>query len=237
MSQDVSNPTSDAERLIMEYFPMVRRVATKMAQRYPSFIEIDDLVSIGTMGLIDAAHRYDRSRNATFASYALIRIKGAIVDELRKQDWVPRTVRARAREITEARHAVRRDHGRIASKLVAKKLGLDVDTLANRERNSQVLTQVSMWETRSDSDQTIADGLESPTSTPSEFSDRADLNRTIQRALANLSERERTIVRLYYYEDRSFREIGEILGVTESRISQLHSRVKRKLRDIFGQHP
>lgn len=225
--------TTTKDQLILDHVALVERIAHRMAARYPSSVEVDDLVSIGMMGLIDAATRFDDERLASFTSYAAIRIKGAIVDGLRKLDWVPRTVRARNREIEQARAQVQAQ-GNNSSRAVAATLGVDLNRLNTMERDSQVITQVSMWERRNDTDQEIADTLASDDATPSQNADRNDLRRLIFEAMKELPERDREIVRLYYYEDRSFREIGDALGVTESRVSQLHSRVKRRLKELLN---
>lgn len=229
--------TESRDDLILQHFGMVQRVAARMSSRYPSSVEVDDLVSIGTLGLIDAANRFDAERNATFTSYALIRIKGAIVDELRKQDWVPRTVRARNRDIELAKAQATKQNGVPNTPAIAEALGIQVGQLADMERDSQIYTQVSMWERRSDTDQQIADTLESDDATPGDDLMSTDLRRVVMTAVSDLPERDQQIVQMYYYEDRSFREIGDVLGVTESRISQIHSRIKRRLKESLGERP
>jgi len=233
----MTTKTKDRDVLIMAHLPMVRRVAKRMSARYPSSVELDDLLSIGTMGLIDASNRYDSSRDTTFSAYAQIRVKGAIVDELRKQDWVPRTVRSRNREIETAKSTLAQRGANTDATNVAKQLGVKVQDLANMERNSQVYTQVSMWERRSDSDQRVADTLACSDPNPAQTMDQTDLRSVLLQAVRTLPKRDQTIVQLYYFEERSFREIGEMLGVTESRISQIHSRIKRRLRDNLQTNP
>lgn len=227
----------DRNKLITDHFGMVQRIASRMSARYPSSVELDDLISIGALGLIDAADRYDETRNATFSTYALIRVKGAIVDALRQQDWVPRSVRSRNREIERAKEAAQTETGVADTAKVAASLGVDIQTLANMERDSQVFTQVSMWDRRADADQSIADTLESHEVTPTEALDEGDVRRVLLEAIDKLPERDQAIVRMYYFEDRTFREIGDILGVTESRISQVHSRIRRRLREHLPNLP
>lgn len=219
----------DRDQLIVKYYPMVQRIAAKMAARYPTSVDIGDLVGIGTMGLIDAAQRFDPEMNTSFASYAMIRIKGAIVDGLRKQDWVPRSVRNRQRQLDLAeREAVRVGQASDAA-TVARLMDVDENTLRRIKRSTQVLTQVSMWETKSGGEQSIADTLKSDDANPDEDYLRQDVAIQVQRALARLPERDQAIARLHYYEHKTFKEIGELLGVTESRISQLHTRLKKRL--------
>lgn len=225
----------ERDTLILTYYPMVYRVARRMASRYPSSVELDDLVSIGTMGLIDAADRYDEELCSSFAGYARIRVQGAIVDALRKADWVPRSVRNRHRHITQGRQQLERRLGRTPTREeLAQELDQSLDNLDHYSRDSHILTLVSMEETRSDSDQRIADSLESDGAMPEEVALDSASRQIVADALMTLPERDQLIVRMYYYEDRSFKEIGEHLGVTESRISQLHSRIKRRLRDALS---
>ena len=219
----------DRDQLIVKYYPMVQRIAVKMASRYPTSVDVGDLVGIGTMGLIDAAERFDPEMNSSFASYAMIRIKGAIVDGLRKQDWVPRSVRNRQRELDLAEREAHRVGQGKDSAAVAKLMDVDEGTLRRIRQNVRVLTQVSMWEKKSGGEQSIADTLQSDEATPDDDFERQDVAIQVQRALARLPERDQIIARLHYYEHKTFKEIGDLLGVTESRISQLHTRLKRRL--------
>jgi RNA polymerase sigma factor FliA len=226
--------TDSRDALILTYYPMVSRVARRMAARYPSSVEVDDLVSIGTMGLIDAAERYDAEICSSFAGYARIRVQGAIVDALRKADWVPRSVRNRNRNLVEARKVLAERLGRDPSREeLAEELGMEADQLDTYHRDANILTLVSMEESRADSDQRIADTLESDSTAPETAAVTLSIRETVARAVRDLPERDQTIVRLYYYEDRSFKQIGQFLGVTESRVSQLHSRIKRRLREAL----
>lgn len=230
-------PAQDRDELILTYYPMVYRVARRMAARYPSSVELDDLVSIGTMGLIDAAERYDAEICNSFAGYARIRVQGAIVDALRKADWVPRSVRNRARNIHSAKSVLQRRLGRAPSrKELAKALDMEPAKLDTYHRDANILTLVSMEESRSESDQRIADTLPSETASPALVAVHQSVRDRVALAIASLPERDQQIVQMYYYEDRSFKDIGQDLGVTESRISQLHSRIKRRLREaLHGQ--
>lgn len=222
------------EDLILTYYPMVYRVARRMAARYPSSVELDDLVSIGTMGLIDAADRYDEALCSSFAGYARIRVQGAIVDALRKADWVPRSVRNRNRSIVQAKATLEERLGRTPSRdELADELGLDKQRMETFHRDANILTLVSMEESRAESDQRIADTLESDITNPDAATVNHAIRTRVSEAIQGLPERDQTIVRLYYYEDRSFKEIGSELGVTESRVSQLHSRIKRRLREAL----
>ncbi len=219
----------DRNQLILEHYPMVRRVAYRMVSRYPSCIEADDLVAIGTLGLIDAVDRFEESRSVSFAAYARIRVQGAILDELRKADWVPRSVRNRYSRIVEARKALAQELGREPNhEEIANHLGIDKDRLSELIRGATVRTLVSMEEERVD-DETIGNSLESEEPTPLEAATRNHLRGLVRNHVSSLPERERQIVEMYYFQELTFREIGEVLGITESRVSQLHSRMKRRL--------
>ena len=225
----MASQVPDRDQLIVKYYPMVQRIAAKMAARYPTSVDVGDLVGIGTMGLIDAAQRFDPEMNTSFASYAMIRIKGAIVDGLRKQDWVPRSIRNRQRQLDLAEREAVRVGQEANAATVARLMDVDEDTLRRIKQNAQVLTQVSMWETKSGGEQSIADTLQSDEANPDEDYLRQDVAVQVQRALSRLPERDQAIARLHYYEHKTFKEIGDILGVTESRISQLHTRLKKRL--------
>jgi RNA polymerase sigma factor for flagellar operon FliA len=227
---------TNRDDLILTYYPMVYRVARRMAARYPSSVDLDDLISIGTMGLIDAAERFDEGLCASFAGYARIRVQGAIVDALRKADWVPRSVRNRNRNIVVTKANLESRLGRAPSNQeLASELGLPTENMETYHRDANILTLVSMEESRSDNDQRIADALPSETSTPDAVAQHQSVRDQVSLAIDDLPERDQTIVRLYYYEDKSFKEIGDLLGVTESRVSQLHSRIKRRLREALEQ--
>lgn len=225
----------DRDQLIVSHYPLVQRIAVKMAARYPTSVDVGDLVGIGTMGLIDAAERFDPELNSSFASYAMIRIKGAIVDGLRKQDWVPRSVRSRQRELDLAEREAQRVGQSKDSSMVARLMDVDEETLRRIRSKGQILTQVSMWEKKGGGEQSIADTLQSDDSSADEDVARQDVALQVQRALARLPDRDQIIARLHYYEHKTFKEIGDLLGVTESRISQLHSRLKRRLVESLDQ--
>lgn len=224
---------ADRNDLVVRYLPMVRRVATRMAARFPSSVEVDDLISVGTIGLMDAADRFDADRHQAFTSYALIRIKGAIVDMLRKQDWVPRSVRSRNRELQDASNTIRQQDGQVNPDRLAQRMGVAKSRLAQIQRDNVILTQVSMWERRNASDQPIADTLSSDGEIASERLERQDQQAHLLRCIEHLGERDQAIIKMYYFEEQSFKAIGEYLGVTESRVSQLHSRIKARLRSAL----
>ena len=221
---------SHRDDLILAHYPMVRQVAYRMVSRFPSCVEADDLITIGTLGLIDAVDKFEHDRSVSFGAYARIRVQGAILDELRKQDWVPRSVRSRHHEIRAAKEGLTEDLGRAPShEELAQALGMTSSRLHEVLRNSTVRTLVSTEERQGESEERVIDTLVSQLPTPQDAATRGRVAEMVAEALSTLPDRERQIVDLYYFKDLTFKEIGEVMGVTESRISQLHTRMKNRL--------
>ena len=219
----------EREELILQHYPMVRRVAYRMVSRYPSCIEADDLVTIGTLGLIDAVDKFEESRSVSFSAYARIRVQGAILDELRKTDWVPRSVRNRFSRIQETKQNLREKLGRDPKEEeVAQDLGVGVERLREMIQGATVRTLVSMEE-GSEDEESVGSTLPSADPTPLEAATKEHLREMVRARVTDLPERERQIVDMYYFQELTFREIGQILGITESRVSQLHSRMKARM--------
>ena len=225
------------ERLVVAYSPLVKYVAGRMASGLPAHVEEADLISYGLGGLISAIERFELEREIKFETYAITRIKGAIIDELRSLDWVPRSVRARARAIERANSKLEHKFQRAPTdEEMAAELEMTVadfhDALLQIS-NSTVAALDELW-TVSDAsgDQvSLLDTLQDPGAPdPAQVMDATDLKDRIADAIARLPEREKLVVALYYYENLTLREIGEVLGVTESRVSQLHTKAVLRLR-------
>ena len=222
--------------LIEHYAPLVRGVGIKLAVRLPSSIELADLVQSGTFGLMEAIDRFDAARAVRFEGYAAQRVRGAMLDELRAQDWVPRTVRARGREVERAREAVALRLGRSATdrELAAElRIGLRELRLATRP------VHVSSAD-RLDEDLPGAGGVAQQRGQhrpphPVLAAVHRETVRELWSAVAQLGDRDRTVLRLYYLENRTLAEIGDLLGVTESRVCQLHTRMVARLRGRMEQ--
>ncbi len=225
------------ERLVVAYSPLVKYVAGRMAAGLPSHVEEGDLISYGLIGLIGAIERYDLEREIKFETFAVSRIKGAIIDELRSLDWVPRSVRAKARDVervhAELEHALQRTP---TEEEMAKKLGVELDDFRNtllEIANSSVLALDDLW-TIADADGgqiSLLDTIRDPHAVdPQEEIDIVELKDRLADAIESLPDRERLVIALYYYENLTLREIGEVLGVTESRVSQLHTKAVIGLR-------
>ena len=225
------------ERLVIAYSPLVKYVAGRMASGLPAHVEESDLISYGLVGLISAIQRFEPERDIKFETYAITRIKGAIIDELRSLDWVPRSVRARAREIERTNSKLEHRLQRAPTdEEMAAELDMSVDDFQDallQISNSSVAALDELW-TVSDAsgDQvSLLDTLQDPDAPdPAHVMDMTDLKDRVADAIARLPEREKLVVALYYYENLTLREIGEVLGVTESRVSQLHTKAVLRLR-------
>jgi RNA polymerase sigma factor for flagellar operon FliA len=225
------------ERLVVAYSPLVKYVSGRMASGLPAHVEEADLISYGLGGLISAIERFELEREIKFETYAITRIKGAIIDELRSLDWVPRSVRARARAIERANSKLEHKLQRAPTdEEMADELDMSVSDFQDallQISNSTVAALDELW-TISDAsgDQvSLLDTLQDPGAPdPAAVIDATDLKDRIADAIARLPEREKLVVALYYYENLTLREIGEVLGVTESRVSQLHTKAVLRLR-------
>ncbi|MFL5929637.1 MAG: RNA polymerase sigma factor WhiG [Gaiellaceae bacterium] len=224
------------DRLILTYAPLVKYVAGRLGSGLPAHVDDDDLVSYGLLGLIGAIERFDPDRDIKFETYAIARIKGSIIDELRALDWVPRSVRSRAREIERAIADLESKLGRAPTdEEISGKLGVSVDEL-NESLSEIGRTSIAaldeLWTVSAGGDQialidTIEDDL-GPN--PQSALDETEMREAIADAISRLPEREKLVVTLYYYEELTLREIGEVLGVTESRVSQLHTKAILRLK-------
>ena len=208
-----------------------------MSSGLPAHVEESDLISYGLIGLINAIERFDIEREIKFETYAITRVKGAIIDELRALDWVPRSVRARAREIERAHAKLEhRLHRTPTDEEMARELRMDVDEFQEallKISNSAVVALDELWAVSDASGDKVSllDTLEDPDAPdPQQLLDKSELKDRLAEAIAALPEREKLVIALYYYENLTLREIGEVLGVTESRISQLHTKAVLRLK-------
>jgi len=224
------------DAFIRQYAPLVKYVAGKVAAGMPNTVEFDDLVGFGAFGLLDAIDRFDPEKNVKFKTYAVTRIRGAIFDELRSIDWVPRSVRQKTKEIEEAVVGLEAKLGRPATDHeIAGALGLSEDELLKtmlKISGTSVLSLNDVWYSGDDSDKiSIGESIESPLSlNPDAAVEREEVKRVIVQAISELPEKEKKVLVLYYYEDLTLKEIGQVLEVTESRVSQLHTKAILRLR-------
>ncbi len=225
------------ERLVVAYSPLVKYVAGRMSSGLPSHVEEADLISYGLVGLINAIERFDLAREIKFETYAIPRVRGAIIDELRSLDWVPRSVRARARDIENANAKLEHKLQRAPTDdEMAAELGLSMEDFQDsliQISNSTIAALDELWSVSDSSGDQVSllDTLHDPDAPdPERVVDATELKDRVADAIARLPEREKLVIALYYYENLTLREIGEVLGVTESRISQLHTKAVLRLR-------
>src|SRR6476619_1101888 len=225
------------ERLVVAYSPMVKFVAGRLGAGLPSHVDDADLISYGLMGLIGAIERFEPERGIKFETFAMTRIRGAIIDELRSLDWVPRSVRSRAREIESAQAKLEHELQRAPTELeLADKRGLTEDELQAsllEVANSPVYALDALWAISDSSGEQVSvlDTIpDPPAAEPQEALDSSEAKDRFAEAIGSLPEREQLVVALYYYENLTLREIGEVLGVTESRVSQLHTKAVMRLK-------
>lgn len=225
------------ERLILQYAPLVKYVAGRVSVGLPATVEHGDLTSYGMFGLIDAIERFDLDKGVKFETYAISRIRGAIIDELRTIDWIPRSVRTKARRVEQAMATLEHDLGRTPSEdELADELDVDVDELRRTLAQVSLTSVMALDEPFASGEDeeggsTLLDKVPDQSSPdPQARMEDATLRQVLSESVAHLSERERTVVMLYYFEGMTLSQIGEVLGVTESRICQVHSKAVLGLR-------
>ena len=224
------------DKIIRKYMPLVKYVAGKVSVGLPASMEFDDLVGFGQFGLLDAISKYDLDKKVKFKTYAVTRIRGAIFDEMRQLDWVPRSVRQKSREIEDTISGLESRLSRPATdEEIAKEMNLSVEEYQHtvmKISGTSVLSLNDVWYSGDDSDHlSIGDSIESPQSlNPDVQVEREEIRKVIIQAINELPEKEKMVIVLYYHEDLTFKEIGQVLDVSESRISQLHSNANLHLR-------
>lgn len=223
------------DQLIMDYAPLIRFVAQRIAARLPSNIDIDDLISAGVIGLMDAIEKYDPSRDNKFKTYAEFRIRGAILDELRSQDWVPRSVRDKAKKIEKTYAELEQKFGRpVTDAEISDALGVRLDEYYEVMAKVKAVTLLSIDELTGPHHQdkkSLLECLENVGSkNPFTQLKSKGVRELLVKNIEELPEKQKLVLSLYYYEDLNLKEIGKILEVTESRVSQLHTQAVEKLR-------
>lgn len=220
-------------QIVDKYISLVKIVSGKLFSNYAKKVEYDDLIGYGVIGLIDAIDKYDHKKNIKFETYASIRIRGSIIDNIRNQDWVPRSVRQKSKDINEAVDYLWHKLGRDATdEELADHLGVDLDELDKIISQTSLYNIVSIEEEFEDNYklQIVDDKREN---SPQESLDYNDTVNELAKAIDKLKPKEKTIINLYYYENLTYKEISEIVGVTESRISQIVSSSLTKLREYM----
>jgi RNA polymerase sigma factor for flagellar operon FliA len=224
------------DTFIRQYAPLVKYVAGKVAVGMPHNVEFDDLVSCGTFGLLDAIEKFDPSKDVKFKTYAVTRIRGAIFDELRATDWVPRSVRQKTRDVEDAISSLEGQLGRPASdQEVAEYLKMpenEFGKMMMKISGTSILSLQDVWFSGDENDKvSIGETIEAPDSLkPDIVVEREEIKRVVMEVIQQLPEKEKKIVVLYHYEDLTLKEIGQVLEITESRVSQLHTKAMMRIR-------
>lgn len=234
-----SQPSPDIrEQLIIEYAPLVKLVAGRLSMYLGYNVEYDDLVSYGVFGLIDAIDKFDPKKDVKFETYASLRIRGAILDQIRKMDWIPRTVRQKQRKIDDAIKNIEMRTGKNASdEEIAVELGVSEDEYMTWQSQLKVTNVVSLNEYLEQGTEPAMDaGHNSHFVQPEDAVAEQELKQVLEESLDTLTEKERKVILLYYYEELTLKEISSVLEVSESRISQLHTKALMKMKKKMGDY-
>ena len=224
------------EQIIIEYAPLVKLVAGRLNMYLGYNVEYEDLVSYGIFGLIDAIDKFDMTKDVKFETYASLRIRGAILDQIRKMDWIPRTVRQKQKKMDEAIKTVEARTGRAASdEEIASELGLSEDELLGWQSQLKVTNIVSLDEFQEAGPEPVMDATHnSHFAQPEDVISKDELKQMLLKSLDSLTEKERRVIELYYYDDLTLKEISQVLSVSESRVSQLHTKALIKMKKVMG---
>jgi len=240
--EEINEPlVADRDRLLLEQLPQVKYIARRIHERLPQHVPFDDLLHAGIVGLIDAMHKFDANKNVRFASYAKFRIRGAILDSLRDMDWSPRDLRRKARKLQAIMQTLQSELGRSASEPeLAAAMGMSLDDFQH------LLDEIRGLEVGSLQIESLEDGRETdlgetlpgpPDQDPLTLCLHGERREMLARAIAQLPQREQQVLALYYQEELTMKEVGAVLGVGESRVSQIHSMAVARLRSILASSP
>ena len=226
------------EKLILEYAPLVKVVAGRLSMYLGYNVEYEDLVSYGIFGLIDAIDKFDYMKEVKFETYASLRIRGAILDQIRKMDWIPRTIRQKQKKIDAVIKEIELNTGKSATdEDIALALGITGDEYLEWQSQMKITGLVSLneyMEQGSDVSQDFGRKTAARFDSPEESIEKSELAKVLGETLELLTEKERKVITLYYYEELTLKEISNILEVSESRISQLHTRALQKMKEKMG---
>jgi len=220
---------------VMQHAPLVKRIAYHLLSRLPDSVQVDDLIQAGMLGLLEAIKNYDASQGASFDTYAGIRIRGSMLDEVRRCDWTPRSVHKKSRMVSDAIRAIENRTGREARDAeVAEYLGITIDEYNHILQDSSSCRIFSVEELAEDGDHYLDEALNHEEG-PAEGLSREGFQRALADAIMSLPERERLVISLYYDEELNLREIGEVLNISESRVSQISSQAVLRLRSRLSE--
>ncbi|MES2885160.1 MAG: RNA polymerase sigma factor FliA [Pseudomonadota bacterium] len=226
-----ASPQIDERAVVMQHSELVKRIAYHLAARLPSSVEVDDLIQSGMIGLLDAARHFDGSAGASFETYAGIRIRGAMVDELRASDWAPRSVHKKVREATEMVRKLEQERGRAVREAdVAEQLGISIDDYRSIQADAVQCQMLSLDVPTGDDEGEALQVQDLAALTPAEHLQNREFQKSLAEAIRNLPEKEQLVLSLYYRDELNLREIGEVMSVTESRVCQVHGQALIHLR-------
>lgn len=226
------------EKIIIEYAGLVKLVAGRLSMYLGYNVEYDDLVGYGTFGLIDAIDKFDYNKGVKFETYASLRIRGAILDQIRKMDWIPRSIRQKQRKLDLAYQTLEIKHGRPANdNEVAKELEITVDELETWQNQTKITNIISLDEfIEQGTESKVEQSLTTDFAQPDRIIEKQELKELLTKTLETLTEKEKKVIILYYYEELTLKEISRILEVSESRISQLHTKALQKMKHKLGKN-
>ncbi|RDY32494.1 FliA/WhiG family RNA polymerase sigma factor [Lachnotalea glycerini] len=226
------------EKIIIEYAPLVKIVAGRLSMYLGHSVEYDDLVGYGVFGLIDAIDKFDCAKMVKFETYASLRIRGSILDQLRKMDWIPRTVRQKQKKIEMAIKEVELRTGREASNdEIAKEIGINGEELEEWRNKTKITNIISLDEFLEQGSETSFDNrFRTNFELPEKKVENDEIKKTLQETLETLTDKEKKVILLYYYEELTLKEISRILEVSESRVSQLHTKAIQKMKVKLGKY-
>ena len=226
------------EQLIVEYAPLVRLVAGRLSMYLGYNVEYDDLVGYGIFGLIDAIDKFDYNKNVKFESYASLRIRGAILDQIRKMDWLPRSIRQKQKKIDAAMSKIESEKGHVATdEEIAAELEISLDELINWQGQTKASNLISLDEyTEAGSEVKMDTVGNAHFDQPEEVLEKEELKVQLAEAIDSLTEKEKNVIVLYYYEEMTLKEISAILEVSESRVSQLHTKALNRMKKKLGDY-
>ena len=224
--------------MVERHAPLVKRIACHLINRLPASVQLEDMVQAGMIGLLEATGKYDETQGASFETYAGIRIRGSMLDEIRKNDWAPRSVHRKAREVAEAVREIENIHGRDARDTeIAETLDMSLGEYYKILQDNSYHKVLSVDDTSANTGETMLDSMSDNAPGILDGIHNDDLQRLLSEAIAGLPERERLVMALYYDEELNLREIGAVMGVSESRVSQIHSQAIIRLQSRMTQRP
>lgn len=234
-SEYLQHSRESADELVRRHAPLVRRIAYHLMGRLPASVDVSDLIQAGMLGLLEAARHFATDRGASFETFAGIRVRGAMLDELRRADWTPRSVHRKSREVAAAIRQIESETGADAEDTeVMRRLGISADEYHQILADSACARLLSLTGTDDDGEGTVIDVADQSVPEPSEDIEREHLQAALASAISTLPEREQLVMSLYYEQELNLREIGAVLGVTESRVCQIHGQAVLRLRARLG---